>query len=202
MTVEITEDFLAPLVRHLRADSVLQELHSLTPAGGVNPVLGPPEWVLDRDQGYVPYKGGSSLWIFRGFDQTGEPYANVEGTGSCSITLEEGVAWARKTKGKSLSYLTLDVYYHCDPTRDEVLGAPITYDARDKCHTLHKRLSQLLHIKDKGTGGFLMWGAKEDDTSPIRLVSSFEGSPLRITPVFKGDGMVVGQASFELEVLL
>lgn len=197
----LTEDYLAPLVRHLRKDPTLNEFHELIPTGAVNPVLGPPVKVL-REGAYVPYVGSDSLWIFRGFDRTGQPYANVEGTGSCAITLEEGPPWSRKTRGKSLSYITVNVYYHCDPTRDGTVGGPIAYDARDKCISLHKRVSRMLHIADKGTGGFLFLGSKEDGSGALKLVSSFEGRSLNMTAINQGDGMVEGMASFEMEVLV
>lgn len=198
---ELTEDFLAPLVRHLRADSTLQEFNSLVPEGGTNPILGPPTMVLLNGE-YTAYQGNNNLWIFRGFNQTGAPYANVEGTGSCAITLEHGSPWGRKIRGSVLSFVTVNVYYHCDVTRDDVIGAPVAYDARDKCISLHKQISEILHVKDKGTGGFLMWGEKDDGTGALKVVTSYAGRDLTVTPLVNGDGMVEGQATFELEILL
>lgn len=199
---ELTEDFLAPMVRFLRDSPEVADFHNLIPDNGVNPVLGPPTNVLDKDEGYKPYSGGRSLWIFRGFDSNGEPNANVEGTGSSAITLVEGPAWSRKNRGGSLSFLTLTVYYHCDVTRDEVLGSPIAYDARSKCVSLHKAVSKLLNVRHKGTGGFLNWGTNPDGSGGLKVVTSVAGSELAISPVLNGDGLVEGRATFEMEVLL
>ncbi len=199
---EMIEDILAPIVRYLRQDPVLNELHTLVPEGAVNPVLGPPMSVLAGAGGAVPYTGSSSLWIFRGFSQTGEPYAHVEGTGSCAITLEQFSPWSPKTRGKSVEFPAIKVYYHCDVSRDGVLGAPVSYDARDKLLTLHKRVSRLLHVQNNPTGDFLNWGPKADGSGALKVVTSVEGSGLSIQPIYNGDGMVEGQATYNLELLL
>lgn len=199
--VEILEDYLAPLVRHLRDDPVLQELHNTVPSGAVNPILGPPSVIPDGG-GFTSYKGNPSLWIFRGFDNTGEPFANVEGTGSCAITLESGTPWSNKVRGKSLSFVQLQVFYHCDVSRDPVVGGPVAYDARDKCLTLHKRVSRLLHSPPKGPTGFAFLGPKADGSGALKLVDSEEGRGLTIDPIPQGDGMVEGRVIFDLSILL
>ena len=199
--VEITEDILAPLVRYLRADPILQELQTLVPEMGYNPVLGPP--FKEHINGeLLPYNGPSSPWIFRGFAQDGTVSANVEGTGSCAITLEQTTPWSRKIQGLSLEFVTIEVFYSCDPTRDEAIGAPLLYDARSKCLTLHKRVSRLLHMTARGKEGFTFWGARPDGTSALKVVTSYEGRGLNMTPIYNGDGMVEGRATFEMEVLL
>lgn len=202
MAIEITEDILAPLVRHLRADPVLQELHTIVPAQGVNPVLGPPLTVPRGDMGDVAYPGDTSLWIFRDTEMANSPYANVEGTGSCAITLAHANPWSGKTRGKSIIFPEIKVIYSCDVTRDEVLSSPIKQDARDKCYTLHKQVSRLLHIKDTQTGGFLLLGPREDGTHALKVVSSYEGRDLTMRPIPSGDGMIEGTASFHMEVFL
>lgn len=197
---EMTEDILAPLVRYLRSDPGLQDMNSLVPDNGFNPVLGPPREVLVEGE-MVPYVGPDNLWIFRGFSQDGTVAAHVEGSGSCAITLEQAIPWSQKNQGSSLEFPTIEVYYSCDPTRDRIIGAPLAYDARDKCITLHKRVSRLLHMRSRGSGGFNLWGAKPDGSSPLRVVTSYEGRGLHITPELNGDGLVEGRATFEMEVL-
>lgn len=200
MSELIVEDILAPIVRHLRADPILKQLQSTIPPGGVNPLLGPPTSVLREDRGLTDYTGDPAPWIFRSFSDTGEPYAHVEGTGSCSITLEHIQSWSRQPRGKSVFFPIIEVYYHCDPTRDAI-GHPVKYDAKDKCLTLHKRLTQIFNIRDKGVGGFLMWGPKKSGEGALRVISSVPGDDLRATPLFQGDGLIVGKASFEMEVM-
>ena len=198
--IELTEDFLAPLTRYLRADPRILELNTLVPTGGVNPVLGAPAVTLNSSGVYVPYSGPYPLWIFRGFQQSGAPYANVEGTGTSSITLEHTGSWGGGNRGNFLQFPEITVYYHCDVTRDSVVGAPIALDARDKCLTLHKEVTRLLHLVDKGTGGYLEVGAKEDGSKPLLVVSSTKGQDISIRESPNGDGMVQGLATFELEI--
>ena len=66
------EDILAPLVRYLRADPVLQQLHTIVPSGGYNPVLGPPNFTLDSGS-LEPWEGPSSLWILEVHKKQGLP---------------------------------------------------------------------------------------------------------------------------------
>ena len=200
MSELIVEDILRPLVRFLRADPVLMELRTTVMEGSLNPILGPPTMVSREDQGFVPYEGSDAPWIFRNFSNSGQPFAHVEGTGSSSITLEYNTDWTRHVRGRSHSFPTIEVYYHCDPTRDAV-GVPIRFDAKDKCLTLHKRIDRLFNIRDKGVGGFLEWGAKEDGTGALKVISSAPGDPLRTVPDYDGDGLIEGKATFEMEVL-
>lgn len=186
------EDFLKPLVRYLRSDPRLQSLQSQVPAGLTSPILGPPP----NTSATTP------MWVFRGFNEKGAPFANVEGTGSSSITLAHTGYWGRKNRGSRLVFPEITVYYHCDVSRDLNINAPITQDARDKCLTLHKEITRLLHIIDKGVGGFLLVGADEDGTRPLKLVSSVAGRDVTIDSVPGGDGMVQGRATFEMEILL
>lgn len=198
----MVEDILAPLVRHLRAATGIQALLTTIPDEGFNPVLGPPSEILKPDGSMGPYEGSPAPWIFRGFALDGTPSAHVEGTGSCAITLEQGMPWTSKTHGKFLEFPTIEVYYHCDPTRDREIGAPLTYDARDKCLTLHKQVSRVLHMVSRGAGGFNMWGAMPDGSGALRVGTSYESRGLAITPIPGGDGMVEGKATFDLEVYL
>lgn len=200
--VTIVEDFLAPLTRLLGANSALVGLASTIPEDGFNPVLGPPLQVLNSVGELEPYAGPSNLWIFRNFAADGSPPAHVEGSGSCSITLSQGTPWNQKSMGSSVEFPTVDVFYHCDVTRDPEIGAPVKYDARDKCLTLHKYVTRVLHMKARGRDGFTIWGAREDGSNGLKVVTSYESMGLSIKPVLDGDGMVLGQASFDLQILL
>ena len=196
----LVEDFLAPIVRYIKADARIQALRTLIPPAGSNPVLGPPITIL-REGEEIVYPGSLDPWVFRSFTRTGKPHVNVEGTGSCAITLEHGTAWAPKQRLKTLEFVTIDVYYHCDPTRDNEIGGPIKYDGRDKCLTLHKEVSRLFNSATAQAGlGFMYWGAKEDGSGALKVVSSEESSGLNINPYFDGDGLVEGMASFSLEI--
>ena len=199
---ELTEDLLAPLVRYIRSDINIRELNTLIPSGGTNPILGPPINIMDSNGDSISYPGSRDLWVFRGFALDGSPSAHIEGTGSSAITLEQGSAWSPKARGKSVEYPTVEVYYHCDVTRSTDIGAPLMYDARDKCLTLHKYVSKLLHIRNGSPLGFHYLGAKPDGSNPLKVITSYEGQGLRISPVLDGDGMVEGRASFEMEVFL
>lgn len=200
--VTIVEDFLAPLTRLLRADSNLLGLASTIPADGFNPVLGPPLQVINQVGELEPYTGPSNLWIFRDFASDGSPSAPVEGSGSCAITLSHGTPWNQKSMGKGVEFPTVDIYYHCDVTRDDMIGAPVKYDARDKCLTLHKYVTKILHMRARGRDGYTLWGAREDGSNGLKVVTSYESMGLTIKPVRDGDGMVLGQASFDLQILL
>lgn len=200
--LEMTEDFLAPLVRYIRADQRIKDLNELVPEDGTNPVLGPPSRVLFEDEGYIPYMGPTNLWVFRGFTQKGTPFANVEGTGSSAITLEHTGYWGRRNRGTRLQFPEISVYYNCDVTRDAVIGAPIRYDALDKCQTIHKEMVRLFHMMNHETGGYHMLGPKEDSSGALKVVTSTLGRDLDTIPVSNGDGMIEGRATFELEVLL
>ena len=196
----LVEDILAPLVRYLREDPVLQELGTLIPESGMNPVLGPP--LFFSDQGEVkPWDGSESPWIFRGTAETGAPSANVEGTGSCSITLEYGSPWRGSLNNTTLASPEIKVYYLCDATRDLASGGPIRYDARDKCLSLHKRVRKLFTLNTPPAGDtFHLLGRKYTDESALRVVSSSPGRDLFLQDIPGGDGMIQGQASFEMEV--
>ena len=201
MSGVFVEDILAPLVRYLRADPVLQQLHTIVPSGGYNPVLGPPNFTLDSGS-LKPWEGPSSLWIFRGTQETGAPSANVEGTGSCSITLEYGSPWRGSTGATTLQSPEIKVYYLCDVTRDNQVGGPIAWDARDKCISLHKRVRKLFNLNNPTSGSLHLLGAKSSGDGALKVVSSSVGRDLFIQDVVNGDGMIQGQASFELEVLI
>lgn len=200
--VNIVEDFLAPLTRHIRAATGIVELGSLVPEDGINPVLGPPSLVLNSEGELVPYEGPSNLWVFRDFAADGSPSAHVEGSGSCAITLSQGTPWNQKAQGKTVEYPSVDVYYHCDVTRDSNIGAPLKFDARDKCLTLHKYLTRVLHMRERGKDGFSLWGAKADGSGALKVVTSYESMGLSIKPIYDGDGMVLGHATFDLQILL
>lgn len=199
---ELIEDILAPIVRYLRSSPDIQSLHTLVPPNGTNPVLGPPTTVLSEDDGPTAYRGDTGLWIFRGFNNTGVPHVNVEGTGSCAITLVHTSPWSRRARSNSVESPEIKVFYHCDVTRDSLLGAPIAYDARDKCLTLHKAVSKALHIKDIGSDPFLMMGPRPDGSHALKVISSSSGRSLFTQESVNGDGMVEGQATFEMEVFL
>lgn len=199
---EMTEDFLAPLVRYIRGDQGIKDLNTLVPVGGTNPVLGPPSQVLFENDGYVPYAGPANLWVFRGFTQQGIPFANVEGTGSCAVTLEHTGYWGRRNRGTRLQFPEISIYYNCDVTRDATVGAPIRYDAVDKCNTIHKEIVRLFHMMNHPTGGFHMLGPLEDGSGALKVVSSTIGRDVDTVPIHNADGMIEGRATFELEVLL
>ena len=202
--VEMTEDFLAPLVRYIRGDQGIKDLNALVPDGGVNPILGPPSLISSgsTSAGYVPYTGGNHLWVFRGFSQNGIPFATVEGTGSSAITLEHTGYWGRRNRGTRLQFPEISVYYNCDVTRDATLAAPRGYDAVDKCQTIHKEIVRLFHMMGSTTGGFHLLGPRDDGSGALKVVSSTIGRDLDTIPIHNGDGMIEGRATFELEVLL
>ena len=199
---EMTEDFLAPLVRYIRGDQGIKDLNYLVPEDGTNPVLGPPSRVLFENDGYVPYTGSSNLWVFRGFTQQGIPFANVEGTGASAVTLEHTGYWGRRNRGTRLQFPEISVYYNCDVTRDATLAAPRGYDAVDKCQTIHKEIVRLFHMMGSTTGGFHLLGPRDDGSGALKVVSSTIGRDLVTVPIHNGDGMIEGRATFELEVLL
>lgn len=201
-TPELTEDPLAPLVRYLRADPELMAFRNLIPPQGSNPVLGPPISMIDGTGISNAWTGDTSPWIFRNFETSGSPYANVEGTGSCAITLTHAGPWSRVPRGSTITFPEIRVYYHCDPTRDPIIGAPIIHDARDKCFSLHKAVKKLLNLRDLGSESYKLIGARPDGTHALKLVSAELGRELSITPFPSGDGMVEGSATFELSVKL
>lgn len=186
----MAEDFLAPLTRYLRSDPKLRSMMTEVVDPFTTPILGPPE----ADSSSLP-------WIFRSADESDPPPANVEGTGRCSITLSHGDNWARKNRGHHLMFPSVTVHYHCDVTRDTTIHAPLLYDARDKCYTLHKEVTRLLHIINKGVGGFLYVGADDEGNNALRLESSTSGRDLTVVKVANGDGLVHGRATFELAIL-
>lgn len=195
----IKEEFLVPLVRYLRNDVGIQVLNTMVPEYGVNPILGPPT-VLPVESSTVAYSGAFPLWVFRGFEQNGSPFVNVEGTGTSSITLEHTGYWGTPNRGTSAIFPQVTAYYHCDVTRDMSVGGPIAYDAVGKCITIHEAVKKLLHIKDKKTGGYLRVGQDENDENPINIITSVCSREVTTTPVFNGDGMIVGTATFDLEL--
>lgn len=201
MAAELIEDILAPIVRYLRADPILKDFNNLIPSDGYNPVLGPPKFKND-DGVLVSWDGSSDLWIFRGTRENGTPMVNVEGTGSCSITIEYGTPWDTNRQGTTFSHPEIKVFYHCDPTRDREIGGPVAADARGKCLSLHKRVSKLLSLADTGSASYLEMGKRTDGTGALRVIDSSLGRDLYISDIPNGDGMVVGQASFELTVHL
>lgn len=196
------EDILAPLVRHLASTPSIQELATIVPTDGVNPVLGPPNIDPFTQDTYL---GPSNLWIFRSSKDKGEPFANVEGTGSCSITLAHHGSWARANHGNYAEFPEVTVYYHCDPTRDVgqlgSIGAPKKYDARDKCLMIHKRVRRALHIvHNYSPTGFLDLGKRADGTGGLPAASCVAGMSLQIMEAPNSDSMLIGRATFELVI--
>lgn len=193
--VQEVEDFLKPLVRYVRSDPRITELNSVIPEGTSAPILGP----LQKE-GIAP----SPLWVFRGFDNIGVPFANVEGTGSSSITLAHTGNWGRKNRGNRVMYPIISVFYHCDVPRDSVINAPRSLGARDNCLTLHREMTRLFHIisPPPSNQGFMLWGPNRNGQSSLKVISSVAGEELVIDSVPSGDGMIQGRASFELEILL
>lgn len=196
--VSMVEDILSPLVRHLRTTPEIESLQNLYPEQSPNPVLGPP---VQTPQGTATQESAFPIWVFRGFQQNGSPYVSVEGTGTCAITLEHAGSWARRNRGNHLYFPEVRVYYHCDPTRDLSIGAPIRYDARDKCLTIHRQVLRALHVQNPGPS-FMNWGPRDDGTGFLRVVTSYSGRDLVMNEIPQGDGAVEGVATFEMEVLL
>lgn len=191
------DDILAPLVRAVRADAGIQDLHSMVPPQGINPVLGPPTY--DADGGLYP--GDPNLWIFRNAEPNGSPWSNVEGTGSSAVVLTEGAPWSGGVQGSTVSYVTLEVTYFCDVTRDPEMGGPIAYDAKDKCVKLHRAMRRIFHRRTLDNPDYFNFGAKADGSGGVNIITSLEGRGLSIQPLrLDEDYMSVGQAAFELEV--
>lgn len=199
------EDFLAPLVRYLRGSELMQQCAQTIPEFGVNPLLGPPLVKLDPDAGgWVPNNSYGELWIFRNFQPNGAPYAHVEGSGTSAITLTSSSSFSRDIRGSGRIFPELSVHYHCDVSRDPEsdIGSPVEYDGRDRCLTLHKRVKRLFDSDFVNHKGWLQIGGREDGTGFLRVASMTPGRALTIDEVPNGDGMVVGRATFELEIML
>lgn len=195
------EHILAPIVRYLKSDPVIQELSRTVPAGAMNPVLGPPLKVYDNGR-LINYPGDRELWVFR-TEETGNPHANVEGTGSSAISLYHSRDWSRRQKGSSKFFPEISVSYHADVDRDADTGHPTARDsAVRKIQALNQRVSRLFDAThfDWTQGWFFMGG--EDDKKPLRVIDSSPGQSLSIFHPGDGDGMAIGTMSFELEVLL
>lgn len=195
------EDILAPMVRYLRDSELMKECAQTIPEFGINPLLGPPEWILSpEDGGLVLNPNPGELWIFRNED--GVPWAHVEGSGSSSITLAHNAAHTQDKSGSGRIFPEIMVYYHCDVSRGDELGAPIAQDGRDRCLTLHKRMKRLFDSDFINHRSWLLMGPKYDGRSALRVASMYPGRSLTIQEVPNGDGMVVGSASFEFEILI
>lgn len=195
------EHILQPLVRYLRDDPILNEMHQLVPDGMTNPVLGPPS-VIARDGVVEDYPGSPELWIFRS-DKSGNPHASVEGTGTSAISLSHIRDWSRPNKGQSIIFPEIVVTYHADVSRDIATNSPVDSDAYRKIQALHHRVNRLFDATffDR-IGGWFYMGARDDGSHPLRVTDSAPGNPLNIDDVIDGDGLAVGTASFDLTVLL
>lgn len=193
--VEIVEDILKPIVRHIRSAPEIQELNSLVPDGGVNPVLGPPTLVWDGSD-MVPNPIEDVLWVFRREDESGVPPREVEGTSTSAITVSSVRSWAGTGARNTLQYPELTVHYRADPTRGDVVGAPKMLDGAMKIRTIHKYVTKVLTRIDNPGSWFSLWGGT------LRVVSCSPGDSLTFLPVLEGDGMMEARATFELEVHL
>lgn len=195
------EHILAPIVRYLKSDPVLQELGRTVPEGAINPVLGPPLNVFDNGR-LVNYSGDSDLWVFR-TEESGNPHANVEGTGCSSISLHHSRDWSRRQKGSSKFFPEISITYHADVDRDIDTGHPTAKDSSiRKIQALNNRVSRLLDAThfQWDRGWFLM--GEPNDHKPLRVIDSSPGQSLAIFHPGDGDGMAIGTTAFEVEALI
>lgn len=199
--VEMVQNILAPIVRHIRQDSNMQALNTLIPPSAYNPILGPPHMVWDMGGELVPNPVPNEvLWVFRRDDDTGVPPREVEGTGTSAITLSSVRSWSRVPIPGGVQRPELLVHYRSDVTRETVAGAPSRFDATEKIRTIHKYLTRLLTSRTGfRSGAFLLWG-EDEDSPPLRVGSCDVGEELTFLPVQDGDGMLEARATFELQI--
>lgn len=128
-------------------------------------------------------------WVFRGLDETTEPYIIMEGTSaSCVLVWIQG-GWTGSNMHNTEQFPQLNVEVYTDPQRD-YNGNVVSKDVMSVFLPIWDQIDLLLH---RPQGGSVMF-------DELRVNSSFRSGEWSIFPYTDTDGVQVSRNTYQLAV--
>lgn len=146
-------------------------------------------WIGVDGQGNQPPGPYNDAWVFSGFNVSGDPYRNVEGTGLCCIVLLSNTHWITNHHNTA-RFPMLRVLIFADCTRDGA-GNVAARDGILRCNLVSKLVRTTFHDAAN---------TQHSWPNALRVHSCVLRTDLTVVDVPKGDGVVRGDMTFEVSL--